>query len=38
VKVRKGIFSVSGWKRNVVTVYVCMYVCMYVRVGWAVNE
>jgi hypothetical protein len=24
VKVGKGIFSVSGWKRNVVTVYVCM--------------
>jgi len=28
VKVGKGIFSVSGWKRNVVTVYVCMYVRM----------
>jgi hypothetical protein len=26
VKVGKGIFSVSGWKRNVDTVYVCMYV------------
>ena len=28
MNVGNGIFSVSGWKRNVVTVYVCMYVCV----------